>query len=192
MDQLTLEPVCDSQIHIYIQRNGNDNCNSCNKKLTNYRCKNCDHELCNSCHADMILNIRSDQLKRTKNLLLEERKKIRQQDIQLNNDYRDTIDKYDKDDKDDRYDRYDKDDKYDRYDRYDKDDKYDKYDKYDTIDRYNGKSQKIIVRDRRGRRNSYNKSGIIHRNDRQLVGRKLSEKPRNRSLSCFEKFFKYR
>ena len=75
MDQLTLEPVCDSQIHIYIQRNGNDNCNSCNKKLTNYRCKNCDHELCNSCHADMILNIRSDQLKRTKNLLLEERKK---------------------------------------------------------------------------------------------------------------------
>lgn len=150
MDQLTLEPVCDSQVHIFIQKNGDDNCNICNKNLTNYRCKNCDHELCNTCHKDMILNTRSDQLKRTKNLLLEERKKIRQQDIKLNNDYR------------------------------------------DTIDRYNGKSQKIIVRDRRGRRNSYNKSSIIHRNDRQLVGRKLSEKPRNRSLNCFEKLFKCR
>ena len=150
MNQLTLEPVCDSQDHIYIQRNGNDNCNICSKKLTNYRCKNCYRELCNTCHKDMILNARSDQLKRTKNLLLEERKKIRQQDIQLNNDYR------------------------------------------DTIDRYNGKSQKIIVRDRRGRRNSYNKSSIIYPTNNQLVGRKLSEKPRNRSLSCFEKLFKYR
>ena len=151
MDQLTLEPICDSQDHFYIKRNGDDNCNICSKKLTNYRCKNCYRELCNSCHADMILNIRCEQLKRTKNLLLEERDKIRKQDIQLNNDYR------------------------------------------DTIDRYNGKSQKIIVKDIRERRkDSYNKSRIIHRNDRQLVGRNLSEKPKSRSLSCFEKFFKYR
>ena len=77
MDSLLLEPICNSQEHVFVRKEGDDNCELCSKRLTDYKCKNCYRELCNNCHTDMILSIRGEQLRRTRDILLEERDKIR-------------------------------------------------------------------------------------------------------------------
>ena len=77
MDSLLLEPICNSQEHVFVRKEGDDNCELCNKRFTDYKCKNCYRELCNNCHTDMILSIRDEQLRRTREILLEERDKIR-------------------------------------------------------------------------------------------------------------------
>lgn len=135
MDSLLLEPICNSQDHIFARKAGDDNCELCSKRFTDYKCKNCYRELCNNCHTDMILSIRGEQLRRTRDILLEERDKIRKSDIQINNYVRENITER--------------------------------------------------------RRDSYNKSKIIHRNDRQLVGRKKedNESSITRGWKCFRDLF---
>jgi len=135
MDSLLLEPICNSQEHIFARKEGDDNCELCSKIFTDYKCKNCYRELCNNCHTDMILSIRGEQLRRTRDILLEERDKIRKSDIQINNYVRENITER--------------------------------------------------------RRDSYNKSKIIHRNDRQLVGRKKedNESSITRGWKCFRDLF---
>ena len=135
MDSLLLEPICNSQEHVFVRKEGDDNCELCSKRLTDYKCKNCYRELCNNCHTDMILSIRGEQLRRTRDILLEERDKIRKSDIQINNYVRENITER--------------------------------------------------------RRDSYNKSKIIHRNDRQLVGRKIENNQSSitRGWKCFRDLF---
>ena len=140
MDSLLLEPICNSQEHIFARKEGDDNCELCSKRLTDYKCKNCYRELCNNCHTDMILSIRDEQLRRTRDILLEKSDKIRRSDIQVDNYVR----------------------------------------------------EKIIVKDiTERRRDSYNKSKIIHRNDRQLVGRKIENNQSSitRGWKCFRDLF---
>ena len=135
MDSLLLEPICNSQEHVFVRKEGDDNCELCSKRLTDYKCKNCYRELCNNCHTDMILSIRGEQLRRTRDILLEERDKIRKSDIQIHNYVRENITER--------------------------------------------------------RKNSYNKSKIIHRNDRQLVGRKIENNQSSitRGWKCFRDLF---
>ena len=140
MESLLLEPICNTQEHIFMRNEENNNCELCSKKFTDYKCKNCYRELCNNCHTDMIISIRDEQLRRTRDILLEERDKIRKSDIQMNNYIR----------------------------------------------------ENIIVKDITGRRrDSYNRSKIIHRNDRQLVGRKIEDNQNSitRGWKCFRDLF---
>ena len=80
MEQLTLEPLCEKQKHIFRLRVGHDNCEICYRKYTDYRCKNCYRELCNRCHTDEIIRIRDRELGITRTILIEN---IREQDIQM-------------------------------------------------------------------------------------------------------------
>ena len=49
MNQLSLEPICNSQEHIFIQNAGYNHCERCYKKYTDYKCRNCYRELCRKC-----------------------------------------------------------------------------------------------------------------------------------------------
>ena len=50
MNNLALEPLCNSQEHIFRRRIGHDNCETCYRKYTDYKCKNCYRELCDRCY----------------------------------------------------------------------------------------------------------------------------------------------
>ena len=80
MNNLALEPLCNSQEHIFRRRIGHDNCEGCYKKYTDYKCKNCYRELCNRCHTDEIIRIRDKELGITRTIPIED---IREQDIQI-------------------------------------------------------------------------------------------------------------
>ena len=49
MNQLSLEPICNSQEHIFIKNTGYNHCERCYKKYTDYKCRNCYRELCRKC-----------------------------------------------------------------------------------------------------------------------------------------------
>ena len=91
MNQLSLEPICNSQEHIFIQNAGYNHCERCYKKYTDYKCRNCYRELCRKCEPLYIeplpkivprkipkppQNAKQDEL----------REQIRTQDIQMNNE----------------------------------------------------------------------------------------------------------
>ena len=80
MEQLTLEPLCEKQNHIFRLRVGHDNCEICYRKYTDYRCKNCYRELCNRCHTDEIIRMRDKGRRTTRAILIED---IREQDIHM-------------------------------------------------------------------------------------------------------------
>ena len=95
MNQLSLEPICNSQEHIFIQNAGYNHCERCYKKYTDYKCRNCYRELCRKCEPLYIepppkpppkaeprkmpkppQNAKQDEL----------REQIRTHDIQMNNE----------------------------------------------------------------------------------------------------------
>ena len=80
MNQLSLEPICNSQEHIFRKNAGRNHCERCYKEYTDYKCKNCYRELCNRCHTDEIIRMRDKGLGRRRTILIED---IREQDIQI-------------------------------------------------------------------------------------------------------------
>ena len=77
-NKLFLEPLCDTQDHIFIKKKKYNYCEKCYQKCTDYQCINCYHKLCRRCYDEVIYN------KKKHNLLLKE---IRERDIQMNNLY---------------------------------------------------------------------------------------------------------
>ena len=96
MNQLSLEPICNSQEHIFIQNAGYNHCERCYKKYTDYKCRNCYRELCRKCeplYIEPVLNKTSPKTvprklpKPPHNAKQDElREQIRTHDIQMNNE----------------------------------------------------------------------------------------------------------
>ena len=96
MNQLSLEPICNSQEHIFIQNAGYNHCERCYKKYTDYKCRNCYRELCRKCeplYIEPVLNKTAPKSvprklpKPHQNAKQDElREQIRTHDIQMNNE----------------------------------------------------------------------------------------------------------
>tara|TARA_Y100001970_G_scaffold282925_1_gene396941 strand:+ start:615 stop:974 length:360 start_codon:yes stop_codon:yes gene_type:complete len=88
MNQLSLEPICNSQEHIFRKNAGRNHCERCYKEYTDYKCKNCYRELCRQCEPLYIEPVFSKTLpKPPQNAKQDElREQIRTQDIQMNNE----------------------------------------------------------------------------------------------------------
>ena len=84
MDQLTLEPICNTQEHNFRRRAGYNHCDRCQKKNTDYKCQNCYRELCDKCQP---LYIQENIYVQGKEYNEELRQKIRNQDVQMNKYY---------------------------------------------------------------------------------------------------------
>ena len=82
-NKLFLEPICDTQDHIFIKKKKYNYCEKCYQISTDYKCKNCYHKLCKRCYTDEV--IQQDKVRKKQDLLLKE---IRERDIQMNNLYK--------------------------------------------------------------------------------------------------------
>ena len=85
MDSLLLEPICNSQDHIFMRGEDDNNCELCSKRFTDYKCKNCYRELCNRCHTYEIIRIRDKEMGITRSIPFED---IQEQDIQIHRNAR--------------------------------------------------------------------------------------------------------
>jgi len=81
-NKLFLEPLCDTQNHIFIKKKKYNYCETCYQKYTGYQCINCYHKLCKRCYDEVI---QPDKVRRKQDLLLKE---IRERDIQMNDLYK--------------------------------------------------------------------------------------------------------
>ena len=85
MNQLSLEPICNSQEHIFIQNAGYNHCERCYTKYTDYKCKNCYRELCRQCEPLYIEPVSRKIPKPPRPAKQDElREQIRTHDIQMN------------------------------------------------------------------------------------------------------------
>jgi len=96
MNQLSLEPICNSQEHIFIKNAGYNHCERCYKKYTDYKCRNCYRELCRKCEPLYIEPVLNKTVPESVPRKLpkpprpakqdELREQIRTHDIQMNNE----------------------------------------------------------------------------------------------------------
>ena len=83
-NKLFLEPICDTQGHIFIKKKKYNYCEKCYQISTDYKCKYCYHKLCERCYTDEIIQI-IERARETQSILLKE---IRERDIQMNDLYK--------------------------------------------------------------------------------------------------------
>ena len=98
MNQLSLEPICNTKEHLFIKNAGYNHCERCYKKYTDYKCRNCYRELCRKCEplymGEPVFSkpvfsktVPKPVSRPAQNKKQDEiREQIRTQDIQMNNE----------------------------------------------------------------------------------------------------------